>query len=287
MKFIVLDAEVDKCGEGLCDVHLWKNIVDIARIISTVLRGLEEEKEKNNTILYKAGSWNAPIVQWICVHLDHYLFTCALGVYLCAEYTRRKNSNTTAKEKKHKSESLLLYAWEHIPEILKRQKREFRLRDFPLEWQGNKKNRKITKTSSCIYEIVNYFRSEYIYKILPGVYTNIHWGPSGIPDWLSIYWTNSKYQLYCTDIQTKKKATTTKKKKKAPKKKRKKKKKKRKRKKRDPVEVKYRKLERFIKNESNKLELTDYLEGMCYYIGAINEKFALPLSHRSKSKKSH
>ena len=271
MRFIILDPNLDKCGAGLCNVHLWKNIVDIARILSTVLKGLEPIKERDNLILYKSGSFEIPIIQWICSHIDHYLFTCTLGLELCYEYTRRKDTEESDKaflRRKHKSESLILYASEHIPEKFKYQTVEFTLRDFPLEWKGNKSNRRITKSSSCIFEIVHYFRTEYINKVLPRVHIEVRWGPAGIPEWLTSHWNDPAYQSYCKSVhETKKRKKKTKKK---------------------PTKLKiiktvteneipeeYRQIEHFVESEMKNFELTKFLEGMDLYLGVINESFDL------------
>ena len=276
MRFIILDPDLNKCGAGLCNAHLWKNIVDIARILSTVLRGLEPIKEKSNPILYKSGSFETPIIQWICAHIDHYLYTCSLGLELCSEYTRRKDNSGTegaCLRRKHKSETLILYAWKNIPEKLKYQTKEFMLRDFPLEWKGNKSNRKITKSSSCLFEIVHYFRTEYINKVLPRVHIDVRWGPTGIPDWLITHWSDPAYQSYCKSIHE------TKKRKRKPKKKKKVKTTE------PPVEIRieemvpfpeeYKEIEYFVEHEMKDLELSKFLEGMDLYLDVINVSFDL------------
>lgn len=78
MQMFLTDRDQLKCAEALDDGRLGKAVLDISKIIDTVVGG------KNRTT-----NTNHPCVKWSAKTRTNFDYTCTLGVMISEEYGRR------------------------------------------------------------------------------------------------------------------------------------------------------------------------------------------------------
>ena len=85
MNIFYLHKDPETCAQMHCDQHCVKMILEYAQMLSTAHRVYGSEDER----LYKVAHLNHPSTVWVRSHLNNYLFTRNLFLYLSVEYTNR------------------------------------------------------------------------------------------------------------------------------------------------------------------------------------------------------
>ena len=86
MNIFYLHKDPETCAQMHCDQHCVKMILEYTpQMLSTAHRVYGSEDER----LYKVAHLNHPSTVWVRSHLNNYLFTRNLFLYLSVEYTNR------------------------------------------------------------------------------------------------------------------------------------------------------------------------------------------------------
>ena len=99
MNIFYLDKDPETCAQMHCDQHVVKMIVEYGQMLSTAHRVCG----KQDDVFYKVAHLNHPSCKWVRAHLNNYLYTRNLFMFLCIEYTMRY-------DKIHKTQQRLLDA---------------------------------------------------------------------------------------------------------------------------------------------------------------------------------
>jgi hypothetical protein len=104
MNIFILDTNPTKCAEYHNDKHVVKMILETAQLLCGTHWVLGNEAP------YKLSHKNHPCAIWTRECVENYVWLCDLGMALCKEYTYRY-------EKKHKSQEIIEWCYEHLPNI--------------------------------------------------------------------------------------------------------------------------------------------------------------------------
>ena len=101
MNIFILDREPSLCAQYHCDKHVLKQIPDIAKILSTVMR------KSGIPYGYTITTPNHPCVKWAEEADGNFMWLRELGLCLCKEYTYRYAKSIGS----HASEHIILDAY--------------------------------------------------------------------------------------------------------------------------------------------------------------------------------
>lgn len=114
MNIFFLDIHIRKAVSYYYNRHCIKIILEICQMLYTAHWCTNSDKwiDKHNgdtqTTPYKKTHANHPTSRWVRQHYNNYIYTCAMGLELCYEYTRRYH-------KVHKSQSRLEWLIDNHP----------------------------------------------------------------------------------------------------------------------------------------------------------------------------
>lgn len=131
MNIFVLDLDVKKCAEYLCDKHLIKQITEHNQILGSVAysaRGIFKKKnitaefineifsdfprrKNGQTHPYGIGYVHHPCTKWAGESAANYQWLCELNIAMCKEYTKRYH-------KVHKGEAITNWYSENRPKLI-------------------------------------------------------------------------------------------------------------------------------------------------------------------------
>ena len=100
MNIFVLNEDPAQAAKDHCDKHVVKMILESGQMLCAA--------HEPGAAPWKRTHYNHPCTVWSRTSTGNYMWLSALGLELCAEYTRRY-------EKRHKSEDVLLWCAENIP----------------------------------------------------------------------------------------------------------------------------------------------------------------------------
>jgi len=104
MNIFILDIDPRKAAQYHCDKHVIKMILETAQLLCTA------HWETGGEAPYKNTHKNHPCAKWTRESISNYKWLCRLGIELCGEYTHRYN-------KRHKTEDIIIWCTENIPNI--------------------------------------------------------------------------------------------------------------------------------------------------------------------------
>jgi hypothetical protein len=111
MNLFFLDISPKKAASYHCDKHVVKMILETAQLLYSAHWILN--KDTDWVLMapfggYKKTHTGHPLSVWVRSSIVNYLYTCSLGLYLCAEYTDRYN-------RIHKTQQHLEWLVNNIP----------------------------------------------------------------------------------------------------------------------------------------------------------------------------
>lgn len=133
MNIFVLDLDVNKCAEYLCDKHLIKQITEHNQILGSIAysaRGIPKKKNITPEFIsenfsdfprrkdgvthpYGIGYAHHPCTKWAAESEENYTWLCYLNIAMCKEYTKRYH-------KVHKGEAITQWYFQNRPTIISR-----------------------------------------------------------------------------------------------------------------------------------------------------------------------
>jgi hypothetical protein len=123
MNIFVLDTDPNIASKYHNDKHVIKMIVESAQLLCTA------HWQCSSSAPYKSTHKNHPCSIWVRTSLSNYKWLCNLAKSLCEEYTFRYG-------KKHKTESVIDYCIDNLPDISDNGLTEFALA-MPDEYKIN------------------------------------------------------------------------------------------------------------------------------------------------------
>lgn len=118
MNIFILDEDLFKSAEMLCDQHLNKQILELAQLICTVLHDVEPDKE---SIPYKATHVNHPVTKW-----------CKNNLKFCIDYIEILSYEYTQRfKKRHLSYTKLINSG--VMRLYDFPQSEYKIDDFPIK----------------------------------------------------------------------------------------------------------------------------------------------------------
>lgn len=102
MNIFILDADISKNAEALCDKHVVKMVLETAQLLCGVY--------ENGKAPYKRTHYNHPCSIWTRTSLENFDWLVNYGFALCKEYTHRYG-------KIHKSEEVIQWCSLNKPNL--------------------------------------------------------------------------------------------------------------------------------------------------------------------------
>jgi len=103
VNIFVLDEDPEQAARDHCDKHVVKMILESGQLLCAA--------HPPENAPWKRTHYNHPCAVWARASRENYTWLARLGLELCAEYTRRY-------KKRHKSEDVLIWCAENIPNNL-------------------------------------------------------------------------------------------------------------------------------------------------------------------------
>lgn len=103
MNIFILDEDPVQAAKDHCDKHVVKMILESGQMLCAA--------HDPSKAPWKRTHYNHPCTVWARSSKENYKWLAILGLELCAEYTRRYG-------RRHKSEDVLIWCAENIPENL-------------------------------------------------------------------------------------------------------------------------------------------------------------------------
>ena len=103
MNIFVLDLDVNKCASMYHNKHVVKMVLETAQMLCSA--------HEPDIAPYKRTHYNHPCSKWARASTANYLWLCDLGKAIAQEYTKRYG-------KRHKSEDVIDWCEQHIPESI-------------------------------------------------------------------------------------------------------------------------------------------------------------------------
>jgi hypothetical protein len=109
MNIFVLDLDPRRAAEYHCDKHVVKMILETAQLLYCAHWVLQPDSIPPGA--YKKTHVNHPCAIWVRESRENYAWLCALGWWLCKEYTYRY-------DKTHKTEAHIVWLLSTVPTSL-------------------------------------------------------------------------------------------------------------------------------------------------------------------------
>lgn len=87
MNIFVLDTDIDKCAQAMCDKHVVKMVLETAQLLSAAVRKLSPSNVP--TSAYAVTHQNHPCTKWASESLANFNWLRELGLAIGREYTYR------------------------------------------------------------------------------------------------------------------------------------------------------------------------------------------------------
>lgn len=168
MNIFVLDEDIRLAAQYHMDVHVIKQILETAQMLSTA----HWASNSNYTPQYKMTHKNHGCNLWLVKSQANYKWLCAFGLALCDEFRYRRG-------KEHKSEAVLKDLALHVPPIP----------NLPLTEHykavGKDEDLRALPVVECYRAYYNRYKQFYIRKTRNGKETKIYasWTGRSVPNW--------------------------------------------------------------------------------------------------------
>jgi len=119
MQMFIFDYNMKKNAEAHCNSHVCKIPMEIAQMLSTAHRLIDNVK---HDLLFNSTHENTALCRWTRESTENYLYACKLAQILLDEYYFRYDTNRT----KHKRTAQILdWCLNHVPNIKKKGRTPF------------------------------------------------------------------------------------------------------------------------------------------------------------------